>query len=441
MEARSVAETPVTDTQDARREAMRQVLASRTFSKSPRLCSLLEYVVENTLTQNLDELTEQYIGIQVFGRSPGYNSADDTIVRGTARHLRQRLEQYYQTEGHADTLRVTIPKGSYIAHFEKRGTDPVHDTQLPRLEINEPLPPIAPASFGTAWPRSARVLVCVLGLLTILLPLAMYRWLRPTTSSVSLKGPQPLWQALFTPDRKTLIVPGDASLDAYTAWEQRRVTLDDYANQNYQRNVTVSRPPTNTDVPLSVRSVTPMADLRFVAELVRAPEHMGMPQLEHNIEIRYARDVAVADTHDNNLILIGSETFNPWVMLYQNNMDFAAHWDEKADIYSVDNKAPKPGEQAHYYYGRGKPTEQMAVTHIALIDNSQGQGRVLIVEGTSMGTTYGAVNFLTHEHLWKPVLTAATDSNGRLHNFEVLLSGTFLHGGISNSQILAVHVH
>ncbi len=81
------------------------------------------------------------------------------------------------------------------------------------------------------------------------------------------------------------------------------------------------------------------------------------------------------------------------------------------------------------------------MTHIALVDNTQGQGRVLIVEGTSMGSTYGAVNFLTHEALWGPVMKRATDSSGHLRNFDLLLSGNFLHGGVSHSQVLALHVH
>lgn len=434
MEARSVVESPIT----GEPEAMKRILASRTFSKTPRLCSLLEYIAENSLAGNFDNLTEQQIGIQVFKRSPGYNSGEDTIVRGTARHLRQRLEQYYSDEGRNERLRVTVPKGGYVAHFESAESY-VSEPVRPNPGLNAPLPSIELQRAG--WPLSASIVVAVCSALAILLPLIVYFWLRPSQPAVTAKGPQLLWRALFTTDRKTILVPGDASLDAYIAWEQRKVSLEDYASQSYQQSVSVSRPPSNLDVPLSTRSVTPMADLRLVSELVRVPEYMGMPQLERNIEIRYARDVAIADTHDNNLVLIGAETFNPWVTLYQAKMDFVSHWDFKSDVYVIDNKAPKNGEPDHYYYDRLKHEVQKAITHIALVDNSQGQGRVLVIEGTSMGTTYGAVNFLTHEQLWRPAIEAATDSSGHLHNFEVLLSGGFVHGGVSNTQVLSMHVH
>ncbi|MBS1801351.1 MAG: hypothetical protein JSS95_16185 [Acidobacteria bacterium] len=443
MGTRSAIEAPSSADPEMSREALQRILVSRTFSKAPRLCSLLQYVVENTLTGRLDNLTEQQIGIQVFNRSPGYNSGEDTIVRGTARHLRQRIEQYYADEGQADHLRISVPKGGYVAHFE---TGTLSNKKSPEFtEHVAPLTPITqPATEFTSasWPLTARAAVTLLTAAAILLPIAVYLWLRPGSPDRASHEPQQLWRALFTSERKTIIVPGDASLDAYIAWEQHPVSLENYANQTYQRQVTISRPPTGLDVPLSIRSVTPMADLRLVAELVRAPAYMGMPQLERNMEIRYARDVAVADTHDNNLILIGSETFNPWVTLYQPNMDFVSHWNFSTDIYSIENKAPKSGEQKLYSYDRRLQHQpQNPITHIALLDNSQGQGRVLIIEGTSMGTTYGAVNFLTHEQLWGPVVKSATDSFGRLHNFEILLSGDFVHGGVSNTHIIALHVH
>ena len=65
----------------------------------------------------------------------------------------------------------------------------------------------------------------------------------------------------------------------------------------------------------------------------------------------------------------------------------------------------------------------------------------MIIEGTSMGSTYSAVNFLTNEQLWGPVMRAALDSSGYLRNFEVLLRGEFVRGGVGNTQVVALHIH
>jgi len=409
---------------------LHRILASEAFAKTPRLSALLSHIVEHTLRGQLDELTEQQIGIHVFQRAPGYNSAEDTIVRGTARHLRQRLELYYSNGGRLDAVRLSVPKGGYVARFELVEAQPetsdaaVHD-----------IPGQAPG-----WPISAKLVAVSLAVLAMALAVLLGVQRRTVPVAEVHEGPQKLWQALFTPGRKTLIVPGDASLDAYIAWEQRPVSLSDYTNQYYQQQIRVTRPPHGNDVPLAARSVTPMADLRLVSELVRVPQWMGHPELQPLVEIRYARDVAVGDTHDNNLILIGTESFDPWVTLYHRAMDFHAEWDFKSDDYAIVNSQPRAGEKARYEYVRTDGST-FPVAHIAFLNNSQGPGKVLIVEGTTMGTTYAAISFLKDEGLWRPVMDAATDRDGRLHNFEVLLAGDFVRGGISNVRRIAIHVH
>jgi hypothetical protein len=451
LNLQTATETVETVSSSSCRAELERVLGSRTFSKAARLRVLLEHIGTCSMAGRYDALSEQQIGVSVFQRPLGYNSTEDTIVRVTARHLRERLDLYYSEEGKDNPFRLAVPKGSYVATFRMAqaqsqasgafGPSPARElaaepgSGVPKTEL--------PRAAG--WPRTAWLALLACGLLAVALPLLVYRHfasqqqlqVQPQAQTQTLQsfGPPILWRALFTPGRKTLIVPGDASLDAYIAWEQRSVSLADYTNQVYQNRVTVSRPPSHKDVPLSVRSVTPMADLRMVSSLVRVPEWMGQPAWDNWIDICYARDMVVANTHDNNLILIGAETFNPWVTLYQRELDFYVHWDYVHDVHYVSNRAPKPGEQAEYVF-RSK-----AYTLVALTDNVQGEGRVLLIEGTTMGTTYGALTFLTDQDMWQPVIRAATDKNGKLHNFEVLLSNDFVRGGASNTQIVAVHVH
>src|SRR5689334_3205832 len=114
----SVADWP----ESAQRELIRRILASPTFARSERLCSLLTYVCDVTFQGRESELNEQKIGQAVFGRSPDYDSSIDGIVRTQASRLRQRLEMYFEQEGAEEVLRVIIPKGSYIPVFTPRHT-------------------------------------------------------------------------------------------------------------------------------------------------------------------------------------------------------------------------------------------------------------------------------------------------------------------------------
>ena len=97
--------------------ALDQVLASKTFAKSARLSSFIRYVCHAALEQRGALLTEQHIGVAVFGRPEHYNPAEDNIVRASARLLRQRLEHYYENEGSADQIHITLPRGGYLPVF------------------------------------------------------------------------------------------------------------------------------------------------------------------------------------------------------------------------------------------------------------------------------------------------------------------------------------
>lgn len=420
------------------------------FSKALRLRLLLEHIGECSIAGRLDTLTEQQIGVRVFERPPGYNSSEDTIVRVTARHLRERLDLYYREEGKDNPLRMAVPKGSYIASFRVAEANEIASEPFIPIDKTPPLPvssiiAVEPASKD-GWPRMAWFTAFVLASLAIVLPLLVYQHFHSQTDippqtqqSFQTFGPPSLWRALFTPGRTTYIVPGDAALYLYTAWEEKSVSLVNYTNQWYQQQATVSQPPHHNDAPLGVQSITPMADLRMVSDLVRIPEWMREPTWDDWIEVCYARDMVVANTHNNNLILIGASNFNPWVSLYQSALDFDIRWDYVHYMYYVSNHDPKPGERKQYIFNPRTATK--TYTLIALTDNLQGSGRVLLIEGTTMGATYGAVNFFTNEQLWQPVIRAATDKGGRLHDFEVLLSSDFVRGGTSNTHVVALHVH
>jgi hypothetical protein len=93
--------------------AAERVLGSKTFSRSPRLREFLEFVVRCSLENRGHEVNEYSLGVQVFGNNPNYNPSLDNIVRVTARQLRQKLGEYYSTEGVSDPWMLEIPKGSY----------------------------------------------------------------------------------------------------------------------------------------------------------------------------------------------------------------------------------------------------------------------------------------------------------------------------------------
>jgi hypothetical protein len=109
---------------DAMLLQLERLVASPHFKNSRRYTDLLRYVVQQTLDGHADTLKERTLGIEVFGREPGFDTAGDSIVRVAAAEVRKRIAQYYQEEGHEDEPRVDLPSGSYVAHF-RRAQGPV----------------------------------------------------------------------------------------------------------------------------------------------------------------------------------------------------------------------------------------------------------------------------------------------------------------------------
>ncbi|HKE29054.1 MAG TPA: tetratricopeptide repeat protein [Bryobacteraceae bacterium] len=91
--------------------------------RNERLSRFLRFVVEQHSDGRDEELKESLIGIEVFGRSPGYDPKRDPIVRTEASRLRARLSEYYLGEGKADPLVIALPKGGYVPVFRPPAED------------------------------------------------------------------------------------------------------------------------------------------------------------------------------------------------------------------------------------------------------------------------------------------------------------------------------
>src|SRR5262249_49735465 len=58
---------------------------------------LLRYTVAHALEGRTDELKESVLGVEVFGRTPGYDSASSSIVRVEFSRLRKKLPHRRET--------------------------------------------------------------------------------------------------------------------------------------------------------------------------------------------------------------------------------------------------------------------------------------------------------------------------------------------------------
>ncbi len=116
------------------RGQLARIVASGAFAQSQRRQRFLNYVVEETLAGRGDRLKGYSVGVEVFGRPADFDPAIDPIVRIEATRLRDKLRDYYSTEGRNDPVRIELPKGSYAPLIELQAAS----APTPEAGVTEP---------------------------------------------------------------------------------------------------------------------------------------------------------------------------------------------------------------------------------------------------------------------------------------------------------------
>lgn len=155
-----------------------RLLASPQFRTSKRSQALLTHVTEACLEGEFERVRERIIGSEVFGRDPGYDTNQDSVVRTTAAEVRKRLAQYYLEPEHEHEIRFLLTPGSYVPEFRLPVVPPpLSAVQLPaaREPVVDALPAVVPQTVVMQRPR---------------------RWLIPCTALAVLAAASSLWLSL-----------------------------------------------------------------------------------------------------------------------------------------------------------------------------------------------------------------------------------------------------
>jgi hypothetical protein len=258
------------------------------------------------------------------------------------------------------------------------------------------------------------------------------------------------WSRLFEEKRDTFIVPTDGGLVLLERFIKGHISLEDYASGNYRKEsaiadgivglVKLTSPDDKARLVQKVEAIgnrryTSLADLELSTDLARLPE-----VVPERLMIRYARDLRIDDLRGSNAILIGSIDSNPWVYLFQQQLNF--QFLQGADFGgsgTIVNRHPLSGEQMSY---ASVPNDPSLRTYgvAAYVPNLDGTGHVLIVEGINMAGTQAAGTFLLSPELMRPVLERALSPNGVIRSFEVLFETSSVAANASRTTILSVRV-
>jgi hypothetical protein len=228
-----------------------RIASSGSLGRSQLLSDFLLYIVDRSIRGRTDLITEQQIGVIVFGRTEDYDSSDDNIVRSYARKLRKRIDEYFATEGQNESLRIEIPRGGYAPIFSEYTTAQLQ-AEIPAITTNEVLSQdlgnTQPAKIDSTksssapapdiWLRiirkmSSGVLVALFAGLILGVGATLLLSKRPPLSRQGAAS-HDLWKQLFSKNRDTFIVPSDDGLVIMQRLMVRPVALSAYVNGTYR---------------------------------------------------------------------------------------------------------------------------------------------------------------------------------------------------------------
>jgi len=120
------------------------MLDSPDFHASPQQIAFLKYVVNQTLSGKAHAIKGYTVATEVFGRRSDFDQSIDPIVSVQASQLRRAMERYYLTAGQHDSIRIDIPKGTYVPAFHEqhpRHQDSVAE-QTAKISVMETWPTV-----------------------------------------------------------------------------------------------------------------------------------------------------------------------------------------------------------------------------------------------------------------------------------------------------------
>ncbi|WP_263358854.1 hypothetical protein [Acidicapsa ligni] len=422
----------------------------------------MSYVSRMAILERLEEINEQHIGVVVFGRSPDYDSAADSIVRSHATRLRQKLEQYFRAEGSNESLRIDIPRGGYVPRFYKAESSvpemlPLDVDQAP-AEQSIAVDTGASQSVEVEKPTSAfkrifgskSLIVAFSVLLTLVIVVLLFLVRRHLSKDAEMADGRAgvhqtpierrFWQTLLPTTGKTIIVSGDSSLTLFETVTNHEVSLEDYIDGAYRtpeyfKGLNSEIPPAIA-IDIASRRYTSFVDEELTQNLTHLPE--WTPAHVSNV---FAQDLKPADAAASNLILIGSRQTNPWISLVEPPLNFVLVPDGMRGFQFL-NRHPRDGEPKIYAYKNesGDFGEGNVYADIAYLPNPEGRGLVLILSGMWISSTQAAGQFILDSSQFSGWLQSIARPDGTIPPFELLLATKSLQGNATYTSIVAKRV-
>ncbi len=387
---------------------LKLLLQSPHFNRSEKLQRFLRFVCDTTLQGAGSEINEHLIGIEVFRRGHDYNPSEDAIVRRHAHALRQKLQDYYATEGAERTLRIEMPVGRYVPVFRRRE----------ELAAEIAAPPVrAPAPLADrVWPRRWWFVLTAAGCFGL-------GWLAASLGPVAPPQRSAAMREIWGPwiGKETALCFSNPVSAMVRQWANP-VASDALAHsvqllpgQELVFREKFALPKSGGIYLQPTIAQTMMGEASAATQIASLFARIGVP-----LRTMESRFLSWENLRRENHILLGGDEENHWVDLILDKYPFRLANPTDSTSRSIINTAPKAGEpRAYNVVGTEEVREEYAL--VSMVPGVAPNQESLIICGLNSPATPLATDYLTTE-------------SGRVQLVKMLREAAPKHAGVWHFQ-------
>lgn len=397
------------------RAQVERILQSRIFRTSEVLRHLLGYLAEKSLDGTAEALKEYTIGLDALGKPASFDPRQESVVRMHTARLRQKLAEYYRTEGVGDPIVVDMPKGGFRVTFEPRRPTAV-SAPVPEepaiVEIRKP---------ARGWRHREIALICALAVAIGCAAFFMTRLRRveqadgtPVAMATWTPALRELWEPLLSSNRRLVVcvaTPLFVSVPGFGVIREPSVNDWDDVTDSKRLSSLESALQAGISEPSYSYTEVGTATGAFLLGQFLAPRKQA-------VVITRANVLSWPEIAEDNVIFLGPSTG-----IHQTE-DIPTEAQLVLDPTGVRNLSPRPGESAfmrdHPAEGGAEGGESYAL--ISRIPAMNGPGAILMLSGNQTSSVMGGVQAFTNPALAQMLVSRLkTPAGGIPKYFQVVL--------------------
>ncbi len=350
-------ETPGTSDEE---RYFKSILDSPGFQRAPTVRSLLLYLWQH----RGESISEYAIATEALGRKSEFDTKMDASVRVQVARLRQRLKEFYESEGKNCPLNISVPLGGHELECRL-------DPHVPDVVQPETAPPLRPARN-----RPALLLGVALVVVVVAFVVENFHTQRLSAALQKASVPAPrFWESLVSngkPIKLFLATPVFFEWGT-TSLKLRDTLVNDFAD--LESSPELKAYSAKFGPPTLMQNYSVAADAFAALKLSQFLQAAGIL-----LSFGGTRELSVESTTENNVVLLGT----PWItekytkpLEDHPNFYYTTEYTDKGEKHPILNSSPRRGEPSRYETKTQSDARRTSYGLIAVLPSKGSNARIL----------------------------------------------------------------